>query len=79
MPGKMSCGRHVRNRDDPVGVAEGEGLEQHGVDDAEDRRVRPDPEREDDDRGGRESRALGQDAQPVSNVLPELCHRRYLR
>ena len=67
--------RNVRHDDEAVRVGIREGLQEDGVDDAEDRRVRADAEREDADRHGRKARVLPQHAERVSDVLRERSHR----
>ena len=55
-----------------AGVAVRQRLEQHAVDDAEDRAVGADAERERDDGDEREPGRSPQDAHRVGEVLPQL-------
>jgi len=66
--------RHVPDEDESVGIAEGQRLQQDPVDDAEDRRVRADPERQNDDGGERERGALGEQSQPMPKVSNQAAH-----
>jgi hypothetical protein len=63
------------DRDEAIRLPVRERTQQHRVDDAEDRGVRADSEREgeDDDRG--EGRALGETAEAVTDVAEEGVHR----
>ena len=56
------------DRDQPVGVAVRQGAEQHAVDDAEDRAVGADAQRERERRDEREARRLAQGAEGVAQV-----------
>ena len=62
-------------RDDALGGGEGEGPEQHAVDDAEDGRVGADPEREGGHRDDRERGRPTQEADAVARVLQETLDR----
>jgi hypothetical protein len=55
-------------------VLEGEGLEQHGVDHGEDRRVGPDAEAQGDEGHESEARAPGEKPNGVLQVLDEGFH-----
>ncbi len=57
-----------------VGLAVRQRLKENAVDDAEDGRVGADPERQRDERDGREPRVPGQHAQAVANVLEQDAH-----
>ena len=46
MPGNGVLRRHVKQPDEPIGLLERQRPQQHGVDDAEDRGVGADAERE---------------------------------
>src|SRR6516164_5163712 len=48
--------------------------EDNGLDDGEDRRVRADPERENQQRRQRKRRPLPQHARGILRVLPDECH-----
>ena len=61
------------------GVAVRQRLEQHAVDDAEDRAVGANAERERDDGDGREPGRPAQDANRVDEVLPQLADVRTAR
>jgi hypothetical protein len=51
-----------------------ERAQQHGIDEAEDGRVRPDSERQGYDGHDRETGSLGQHANSVPQVLPQTVH-----
>ena len=59
----------------PLGLAVGQRPQQHAVHDAEDRGVRPDPERERQYDGHGEGRRLPQAAQAVADVLHQALER----
>ena len=69
--------RHVRprsgcpNRDEPIGLREPERVDQHGMDDAENRRVGPDGQRERQHRRSREPRCLSQRTKRDAEIPPE--------
>ena len=58
--------------DQPLGVRDRQPLEERRVDQAEDRGVRADPEREGEDGGRREARLLPQHARGVAQVLQQV-------
>ena len=58
----------MKDRDEAIGLSIRERLEQHGVDDAEDRRVGTDAETERQDDDGREAWALEEPADGVSEI-----------
>jgi hypothetical protein len=60
----------VEYRHDVVGIRVGQRLEQDRMDDAEDRRVGPNTEREREQGYAGKSRALDQPAEGVLDVLP---------
>jgi hypothetical protein len=62
------------NHPDTVGVHIWERVEQHVLDDAEDRRGRADAERESQHSQGGEARLVPNPAYPVSEVLPDCLH-----
>ena len=72
--GEAGLRRHMIERHQPVGLIEGQRLQQHGIYHAKNRRVRPDPEREHQHRDRGEARILAEHPQTVANVLPEICH-----
>src|SRR5262245_63953365 len=55
----------------PLRLVVRHGIEQHCIDDAEDRRVRPNTERQRDDGNQREDRMLEQHSQRVAYILPQ--------
>src|SRR6266576_1108648 len=61
------------------GIPYGQIAEHDGVQDAEDRGVRPEPERERQDDGGGEPGALGERAERVAHVLEHGVHHSLLR
>ena len=77
--------RHVRprsgcpNRDETIGLGERERVDQHGVNDAENRRVGSDGQRERQYRCRREHGCLSQRARSDAEILPESAERRALR
>ena len=62
---------------DAIGFWEGKRLEQHPTNDAEDRGICPDAERQREQRGGGESRRRAQRAQRVLQVLFQLIENRH--
>jgi hypothetical protein len=54
--------------DDAVGFGERHGLQEHRVDDGEDRRVRPDAERDSTHNGRREPRARAKQPQSLAKI-----------
>src|SRR5438034_6609321 len=64
----------VQNRDDAFRLAVSEGLEQHAANDAENRSVRPNAERQRQHRDRGEARASGQHPQTVTSVLNDGPH-----
>lgn len=60
--------------DHPFGGIERQRVQQHGIDHAEDRGVRPDGDRQDRDHQNRKSRPSRQHPPGVSNVLPQDPH-----
>jgi hypothetical protein len=69
----------VIHADQLVGVRVRQGLQQHAVNDAEDRRVRADAEGEREDGGRRETGLLPQHANGVAHVLQEILKETTLR
>ena len=67
-------GLHVEHHDEPVGVGEGQRLEQHGVDRAEHRGVGADAKGQGEGRRGREAGVLDQGANAEPEILPEAVH-----
>ena len=73
------------DHDELLGIFVGQGPQQNGVDDAENRAVRANPERQRQHRNGSESRIFGQHPQAVTYILskisnhvaPCLCAHRY--
>ena len=72
IPGTLGRVQHELNN--PVGVRIGKRLEQHRVDDRENRRVRADAEGQRRDGGGGERRTLAEHAQGVLEVVQETLH-----
>ena len=75
--GLIGAGGRAGDVDEPVRVRERQRLEEHGVDDAEDRRVRSDGERERRDDDEREARRAAKTARGMLEV-PEPCFQRCL-
>ena len=67
-----SVGHGVEQAHQPIGFVEGQRLQQHAVDDAEDRGRGADAKREGEDGRGREARLLPEHARGVAQVLPEV-------
>jgi hypothetical protein len=65
----------ARDGDEPLGGWMGEWLQQHAVDDAEDRRHRANPERERQRGNDEESRLLAKHAERLADVLDGGVHR----
>ena len=65
--------QHVHEHQ-PLGVGERQRLEQHGVDDGEDRGIGADAERERGDGDRRKCRRAAQQPQRVADVLEEIAH-----
>ena len=60
-----------RERHDAIGIGKGQRLEEHGIDDGEDRGIGADAERQHEHREDRESRIPPKRAQGVADVLPQ--------
>ena len=56
------------DRDEAVGLPIRERAQEHGIDDAEDRRVRADPEPEREDHDGREGGTLDESAKGIAKI-----------
>jgi hypothetical protein len=67
----------VPDPDDPLGIAEGERLEQDAANHAEDRGVGADAERERQERGRGEARGAAQCAEAVAKILEQLIEERH--
>src|SRR6202035_951472 len=65
------------NHDEPAGVAEGHGPEQHRIDDAEDGRVRTDPEHQREKRNSAETGTPPKNPNREADIFPETIHKRY--
>ena len=63
------------NVDEAIAVGDGQPLKQRGVDEAEDRGVGADAERERQDGGDGKAWLLSQHARGVAHVLPEIAER----
>ena len=70
-PDSTPCGRRLLQHDEAVGVGERHRLEQHRVDDREDRGIGADAERERRDRRGREATALPEHPKRLAQVFEE--------
>ena len=66
----------LKRGDEALRFREGQGPQQDRVHDAEDGRVRADPERDRRERHGREARAAGEPARAEAQVLQQLAHGR---
>ena len=64
----------VHDAHQAIGLRKRQRLEQHAVDDAEDRGVGADAERQRDDRGEREGRRGAKLSRGVADVVPEVVH-----
>ena len=64
--------RRLTDEDQPIAVSVGQRLEQHAVNDAEDRRIRANPEAQREDGQQREAGTLPQRAHRVSQVVLQL-------
>ena len=66
--------RHVEQPDERAGITERQGPQQHRIDDAEDRRVGADAEREDADHREGERTGAEQDASGISKIGDKSAH-----
>src|SRR5262249_39908045 len=69
---QANAGRGLIEHDQLIGLRKRQRLEQYAFDDAEDRRVRTDADRQGEDRDRREPRQLKQSADDVSETHPSL-------
>jgi len=65
----------VHEHDDAARIGIGERLEQHGIDNGEDSGVDSNAECESGERGESESGIVGEHAQRVLYVVPQIAHR----
>ncbi len=71
---RMPFGETFMKYDEPIGFRQPDGLQEDGIDDGEDGRVRADAQRQRGNRRGGKRRVLTEHAEGVPEVLQESVH-----